>query len=130
MNVETALIRVGGDTLASSPNSRVLMMVINAYLPEEERVYPDTQGGEALRRVYAIADKEVQRQLLEKDVGIVRGRDAYRTTLLVVAGLLGLVVVTVALSVMVSDTGHSGAMTVLGKVVDGLFGFLGAVIGL
>lgn len=100
MNVEEALIDLGDRPLQKSPYSKVLKAMLNALIPTEEKVTLDRTGQDILTDIYSLQDDELREKILQKSVGSVRDNDVYRSTLLVVSGLIGLgVIVTTFLEV-------------------------------
>jgi hypothetical protein len=119
MQVEEALLKLGTDPLKRSPFSNVTVAVINSYLRREndDPVTMETPGDIALSRIYGLP---ISDRLLRHEVGQVRDRDTYRMTLTCVAGLVGLIVVVVALIELfnIGSSSSGQGFSVLIKLID------------
>jgi hypothetical protein len=119
MQVEEALLKLGTDPLKRSPFSNVMVAVINSYLRREndDPVTMETPGDIALSRIYGLP---ISDRLLRHEVGQVRDRDTYRMTLTCVAGLVGLIVVVVALIELfnIGSSSSGQGFSVLIKLID------------
>lgn len=127
MIVENALLDLGNRPLRKSSFSMVIVAVVNSYL-ERYQIDPidsDTTGDVALSRIYRL-DQTVQKEVLERKVGVVRDRDTYRMTLMYASGIIALIVVVIAIiEIMNVGTDKSGlSLEMLGKVIDGVFSLL------
>ncbi len=120
MNVEDALIELGDQPLRRSPYSSTLLMVLNAYLPGDQPISREVTGQEILSKVYQLPDVQLQERLMEREVGQLRGRDSYRTVLLVFSGVLGVLGIILAIAEIVSPQ-STGASDTWDRVVDGGF---------
>lgn len=119
MQVEEALLKLGSDPIHTSPFSRVLLAVINSYLSRagDELITLDTPGDVALSQVYGLS---LSHKALRHEVGNLRDRDMYRLTLTYVAGLVGLIVMVIALIEIfnVGSDGSGQGVSILVKLID------------
>lgn len=123
MNVEAALIELGEKPLRRSPYSSTLLLILNAYLPGDNPVSPESTGQEILSKVYQLPDTKLQERLMERPLGEVRGRDSYRTVLLVLSGFMGIIGIALAISEIVSPQGTLSG-DALNKIIDGSFSII------
>lgn len=118
MNVEAALIELGDNPLRRSPYSNTLLLVLNAYLPGNNIVSRETSGQETLSLIYQLPDTALQERLLEREVGQVRGRDSYRTALLVISGLMGVSGVALAITEIVTPDSTGVSELITGLIIN------------
>lgn len=129
MNVEEALIEVADRPLRCSPYSGVLIVVLRALLPAGESITGEITGQQVLTDIYNLSDADLQERILSRELGTVRNRDAYRTTLLSVSGIIGLVAVVITgMEIFRLDRDRT-AMDVLGSLVQGGISVVKFVIG-
>jgi len=103
MRVEEALIELGEHPLHRSSYSNVLIAILNAYLPQRVRVTLNNTGQHVLTVIYQLSDETLQEKILQKKLGTVRNKDAYRTSVLWLSGLLSMGVVLYAVIEVVSQ---------------------------
>lgn len=103
MKVEEVLIELGQSPLSTSPYSRVLLTLLNAYIPGETPITEQSSGLELLSMIYKMSDMKRQEKILNKNLGVIRSTDSYRTALLTMATLFGAVVMWMAVCEVVDD---------------------------
>lgn len=130
MNVEEVLIELGDAPLKKSNYSKVLVAFINAMVARETPFTAQSLGHEVLSYIYRHPDPKVQEKILGKRLGAVRDSDPYRSSVLVFSGIIGFIVVTVAL-VEISTGGQgmsSDGASVLNTVAEGVLGIVRALV--
>jgi len=103
MTIEEVLIELGDQRLALSGYSKVLMAMLNAFLPGDKPVSIDMNGHEILTLIYQLPNEALQTKILGKQVGRVRGSDSYRNAVLATAALFIAIAMFLAIRGMRGD---------------------------
>lgn len=127
MTLEEALIDLGDDPLSKSPFSKTIRAFVNASLGSDAAapITFDMPGSSVLSTVYQVQDTVKQERMLAKPLGVVRGKDSYKTLMLIIAALLVFIGVTVSTAEIMDDTplSHNYGEIIL-ELVKGSFGLL------
>lgn len=127
MTLEEALIDLGDDPLSKSPFSKTIRAFVNASLGGvlTTPITLDTPGSSILSAVYQVQDTVKQERALAKSLGVVRGKDSYRTLVVAIAAFLVVIGVTMSAAEILDDTplSHNYGEIVL-EIVKGSFGLL------
>jgi hypothetical protein len=127
MTLEEALIDLGDDPLSKSPFSKTIRAFVNASLGGvlTAPITLDTPGSSILSAVYQVQDTVKQERTLAKALGVVRGKDSYRTLVVAIAVFLVVIGVTMSAAEILDDTplSHNYGEVVL-EIVKGSFGLL------
>lgn len=132
MTIEEALIDLGDRPLSKSPYQRVIIAIANTYLTRSQMITRDTQGDEALSRIYQFVADEQREELLGKSMGHVRNRDSYKPIVLAAAGLIGAAMIVLALVTM-SQAGAGNAqpgVDAINNIVNQSFEIIKALLGI
>lgn len=120
MSVEEALISLGESPLNSSPYSKLLHTLLNAFLPGDEPVEMYLTGHEILSQIYKLPSHDLQERILQRRLGKIRGKDSYRTAVLVFSGFICIVSILLAV-VEIMGWGVGGNSTLVETIVEGMF---------
>lgn len=127
MTLEEALIDLGDDPLSRSPFSKTIRAFVNASLGSviATPITFDMPGSSILSVVYQVQDTAKQERMLAKPLGVVRGKDSYRTLVVAIASFLVIIGITMSAAEIMDDTplSHNYEEVVL-EVVKGSFGLL------
>lgn len=99
MTIEEALMDLAERDLRSSAYSRILHAILNAYLPGDKPVTFEMTGQDILILVYRLPESQ-RHELLSKRLAPVRASDPYRSVVLYISGLVGLLVVLLSFVVI------------------------------
>lgn len=96
MTIEDVLIDLADRQLRSSSYSKILHVMLNAFLSGDHPVTYEMSGQDILIQIYRLPDAQRQ-DILNKRLGTIRGSDPYRSVVLVIASVVSLLAVLMAL---------------------------------
>jgi len=130
MTIQEALTDLGDYPLTHSPYCQILYAIITAYLPGEEPISKEDTGQALISRIYTELGEEKTETLMSKQLGVVRHRDAYRTTMLGIACSAGFGVISLAVAEMISanDPSVSTGLGLLRQLISSGIDVLFAVV--
>jgi len=132
MNVEQALIELGESPLKESPYSNTILVIANAFLPDDGTVTAQTTGRALLTKIYRLKDENVQERILARELNPIRSRDSYRTAMLAAASVIGVIGILLAFDEMTREMGEAPGpgIQVLQNFFSGLLGVAKVLLGL
>lgn len=130
MTLQEALISLGENPISESPYSFAIRAIVLGTMGKKgSDITRDTPGYIVLSKIHGVTNEAKKAMLLAHPLGVVRGTDLYKQTVLLASAVVAMVAIVMALAVVYSDATITPELTdVFKSVIHEFFDLLKFII--